>query len=408
MEYKMIKNQYKKRINTLAMTVCILTLAACGGNTSKNPAGIQSVRVFGDSLADSGVFGLKATVNNAGVNDSPTPIWTELVAKQLSVTGVCNFYKINPLNASISTDTACKSFAVSGARINNLNNTSPAFLGLNNPASIAYQMDTAALSVQGNFPANELILIDGGGNDAADILGAYLAFETGTPVQKAQYAVLLSTLLTPDTVQSMITQPATTTNILSGAQQLGVLYMTALANKMADDINNKLLIKGASKVAVMNVPAITSTPRFKLVLKNIAASSVGTKGAAGAESLARYWIGSFNQTLNNRFKADKRVAIVDFFAGLDRQLTAPAAYGLSNPISSVTGVIDTACPITGTDSAGLPAYNFSTCTASALDQSPQASKWRKMSFSDGFHPSPYTHTLIVQLVNRTLSTRFWM
>jgi outer membrane lipase/esterase len=395
-------------MSILAMAASILTLAACGGNTSKNPAGIQSVRVFGDSLADSGVFGLKATVNNAGLNNSPTPIWTELVAKQLSVTGVCNFYKINPLNASISTETACKSFAVSGARINNLSNTSPAFLGLNNPASIAYQMDTAALSVQGNFPANELILIDGGGNDAADVLGAYLAFEAGTPIQKVQYAVLLGTLLTPDTVQSMITQPATTTNSLSGAQQLGVLYMTALANKIADDINNKLLAKGASKVAIMNVPAITSTPRFKLVLKNIAASSVGTKGAAGVESLARYWIASFNQTLNNRFKADKRVAIVDFFSGLDRQLTAPAAYGLSNPINSVTGVIDTACPITGIDAAGLPAYNFSTCTALALDQSLQASQWRKMSFSDGFHPSPYTHTLMAQLVNRTLSTRFWM
>lgn len=390
------------------MTVSILTLAACGGNTSKNPAGIKSVRVFGDSLADSGVFGLKATVNNAGVNNSPTPIWTELVAKQLSVTGVCNFYKINPLNTSISTDTACKSFAVSGARINNLSNTNPAFLGLNNPASIAYQMDTAALSTQGNFPANELILIDGGGNDAADILGAYLAFESGTALQKSQYAALLGTLLTPDTVQTMITQPATTTNSLSGAQQLGVLYMTALANKMADDINSKLLVKGANKVAIMNVPAITSTPRFKVVLKSIAASSVGTKGAAGVESLVRYWIGSFNQTLNNRFKADKRVAIVDFFGGLDRQLTAPAAYGLSNPINSITGVIDTACPITGIDAAGLPAYNFSTCTALALDQSPQASQWRKMSFSDDFHPSPYTHTLIAQLVNRTLSTRFWM
>ncbi len=387
--------------------VSVLTLAACSGNTSKNPAGIKSVRMFGDSLADSGTFGLKATVNNAGTNGSPTPIWTELVAKQLNVTGVCNFYTINPLDANTSTDAACKSFAISGGRINNLSNTNPSFLGLNNPASIAYQMDTAAVSVQGKFPANELILVDGGSNDTADILGAYLAFETGTAAQKAQYAALLSTLLTPEIVQSMITLPATPTNSLNGAQQLGVLYMTVLADKMASDINDKLLAKGASKVAVMNIPAVTSTPRFRLVLKYITLLR-GEKVASDSESLARYWISTFNQRLSNRFKIDKRVILVDFFTGLDRQLAAPTTYGLSNPISPTTGVIDTACPITGTDATGLPAYNFSTCTALALDQSSQASKWRKMSFADGFHPSPYTHTLIAQLVNRTLSTRSWM
>jgi outer membrane lipase/esterase len=402
-----MKNRYQT-VKFLIATVSLAMLAACGGSSSKNPAGIQSVRVFGDSLADSGVFGVKATVNSAGLNGSPTLIWTELVAKQLNVASPCNFYTINLSNINISINAACKSFAVSGSRVNNLTNPNAAFFGANNPLSIAYQMDMAALAVQGKFPANELILVDGGGNDAADILGAYLAFETGTAAQKAQYAQLLTTVLPATTVQTVLPQPASTGNRLNGAQQLGALYMAALANKMADEVNNKLLAKGASKVAVMNIPAITSTPRFKLVLKNIAASPVGSKGATAAEVLARYWITTFNQTLNNRFKSEKRVMVVDFFAGLDSQLATPAAYGLVNPISSTTGVIDTACPITGTDSIGLPTYNFATCTASALDKSPQASKWRKMSFSDDFHPSPYTHNLIAQLVNRTLSIRSWM
>jgi phospholipase/lecithinase/hemolysin len=184
--------------------------------------------------------------------------------------------------------------------------------------------------------------------------------------------------------------------------------MVVLANKLADDINAKLLAKGANKVAILNVPAITSTPRFQSILKSVAATSAGAAGAKGVEMLARAWIQAFNQNLQARFANDARVVVVDLYSELEAQLNNPVAYGLVNPISLVTGVTDTACPITGVDSLGLPAYNFATCTAANLDQTAKAAIWRKQSFSDGFHPSPYAHNLAAQFIKRSLTARGWM
>jgi outer membrane lipase/esterase len=398
-------------VTIVATSIIAFGLTACGGDTSTNPAGITSVRVFGDSLADTGTFGFKFTVNNAGVNGASTPIWPELVAKQLQVPSVCNFYTASAnLGGAIqfSNNKACKNFAVGGARINNLSNGNAALVGTNTPASLAYQMDSAAINVQGKFPANELILLDGGGNDAADLATAYLLLASNAAGNKVAYSQLLSTMLPANIVNGLINVPASSAGTLNGAQQLGALYMAALANKLADDMYAKLLAKGASKVAVLNVPAITSTPHFQSALKKIASSSAGTKGAAGFEVLVRSWIKTFNQTLQARFSTDKRVVMIDLFAGLDRQLLAPGAYGLSNPINPITGVVDTACTIMGSDALGLPTYSFATCTAQNLDKTSKVNTWRKQSFSDGFHPTPYAHNLMAQLTNRTLAVRAWM
>jgi outer membrane lipase/esterase len=377
---------------TAVTALSALGLTGCGGsstNSTVNPANITSVRVFGDSLADSGTFGFKATVNAAGDDGASTPIWPELIATQLQLSKVCNFYLLNA--SKPTSNNTCQSYAVSGAVINGFAGT---------PQSLAYQMDTALTVNQGKLPANELILLDGGGNDAAALLGAYLGAGSSVAGQ-TNYLNLLTTLLPPAQVGALLSQP-------TGAQQVGGIYMTALANKLADDITVKLLANGSEKVAVLTIPAITSTPRFQVVLKNIAATSAGIAGAKGVETLTRTWIQTFNQTLIKRFADDKRVAIVDLFSELDAQLSNPAQYGLSNPINPVTGVTDTACPMTGFDSSGLPAYDFVTCTAAALDKTSKMATWRTQSFSDGFHPTPYAHRLAAQFVQRVLTAHAWM
>jgi phospholipase/lecithinase/hemolysin len=392
----------QKTLRIISAALLVFNLGIASAHTYNKTT--TSVRVFGDSLADSGTFGYKFTVNNAGIGGAATPIFPELVANQFGLPSSCNFYSINPLTYTTTTNLQCKNFAVGGARINNLNSTLAG--GNANPASIAYQMDTSRVSTGGRFPANELILVDGGGNDAADLITAYI--NATTPAGIANYTALLSTILPAAMVQSMINLSATTSNPLNGAQQLAGLYMVALANKMANDVNTKLIANGAKRIAIVNIPAITSTPRFKSVLRNIAASPVGITGATAIESLGRAWIQAFNKTLKFRFTHHHKVVVVDLFTELDNQLRNPQQYGLNNPISLITGVTDTACPITGLDSLGLPSYNFTTCTAAALNTTATINNtWRTKSFSDGFHPTPYVHRLLANLVTRSLRTKGW-
>ena len=160
----------------------------------------------------------------------------------------------------------------------------------------------------------------------------------------------------------------------------------------------------------LNVPGITNTPRFQMVLDSIAAANGG--GTAGAtargqsEALFKGWVEAFNGQLATRFAGDSRVAIADVYTNFNDQVANPAQYGL-------TDVRHTACPATGVGSDGLPTYTFSTCTNAALAAAPPAGTtnpdwFRTWLFSDGFHPSGYEHQLIAQLLARSLTQAGWL
>ncbi len=76
---------------------------------------------------------------------------------------------------------------------------------------------------------------------------------------------------------------------------------------------------------------------------------------------------------------------------------------------------EAACPATGVGSDGLPTYTFATCTATSLSaMTPPAGAvggadwWKGYGFSDSFHPTPYAHQLMGQLVSRSLSQAGWL
>ena len=86
----------------------------------------------------------------------------------------------------------------------------------------------------------------------------------------------------------------------------------------------------------------------------------------------------------------------------------PAQFGLTN-------AKNTACPVTSVGGDGLPAYTFPTCTVTALSaQTPPAGAtggadwWKTYAFSDSFHPTPYGHQLVSQLVSRALARAGWL
>lgn len=363
-------------------------LAACGGGESDTTpvAPIKTVKVMGDSIADSGTFGIKFTVQGAApTGPSSTPIWPELVASSYSNT-LCPRY--------VSTGTAfnnaagCTNYAIGGGRINH-------FTAPTSPVSIVKQLTDAGAD---GFSADDLLLIDGGGNDAADLIGAYLS---ASKDGGAAYRALLSTLLPAATVNTGLAGGAT------GMAQLGGAYMVALADKFHGAIDANALNKGAMRVAVLNMPAIDKTPRLQQVLGGITVSA-GAAASAQVQGLLKGWMEAFNAQLAQRFAGNSKVVVVDFYTSFNDQVNNPAQFGLTN-------AKDAACPITGQGADGLPSYTFSTCTAAALSAktSPAgatggADWWKTYVFSDSFHPTPYGHQLVSQLVSRSLARAGWL
>ena len=322
---------------SLALLVAV-GLTACGGNDALPPkASISKVYVMGDSLADVGTFGgLKFTVMDP-VNPSNSLVWPQLIANQYGLDGSaqCNFYTIT---TSVVTNSNCTNYAIGGARIvNKVTDTLP---------TVGTQLATRALSA---YSSGDLLLIDGGGNDAADLASAFLGAAQGNV---SGFQTFLLQQLEASTLTSLLTQDPT------GATAAGA-YMQALAGTYYTAIKAQALDKGASRVAVLNIPDITVTPRFQAVI----ASLWSTQGAQ-VQTLIRAWISAFNSRLKTLVGTDTRIALVDFYTDFQDEVANPASYSLSN-------VTTPACSVTKSVTFG----NFP-CLSTELDaQSGKTAGW---------------------------------
>ncbi len=379
---------FRRKTTWVLLTVAAAALSACGGGGSDTTpaARITNVKVMGDSLADSGTFGLKFTVQGvAPTGAGSTPIWPERVASQYGVS-LCPKYQFT--GSGFNAAAGCTNYAVGGGRINNF--TAPA-----SPASITKQIADAGAA---GFSAGDLTLIDGGGNDAADLLGAYLSASRDGG---ATYKAFLTTLLPAAMVDSAFAGGA------AGLAQVGGAYMVALADTFTASIANNVVGKGAQRVAVLNVPGIDKTPRLQQLLGGIAASA-GPAASAQVGGLVKVWVEAFNNKLAANFAGNEKVVVVDFYTSLNDQVAHPEQFGLTNAKGA-------ACPITGVGADGLPTYTFATCTAAALSATPPpagatggADWWKTYAFSDSFHPTPYGHQLLSQLVSRAIAQAGWL
>jgi phospholipase/lecithinase/hemolysin len=384
----------------LLATAAAAILVGCGGggaDSTSQRAGITSVKVMGDSLSDSGVFtglpGFGRIFSVQGSSSEPNALWTERITALLGAPQLCNFFKFTGATFVPNPTPGCTSFAVGGGRINNFDVSTGAGAS---PLSITYQLQVA--SAAGNYKSSDLLLVVGGGNDAADLVGAYLAASSDGG---AKFAAMTGTLIAPATLGPMLMAGPT------GVAQAGGVYMEKLADKFYDSIKASALDKGAERVALLNMPGITNTPRFQMVLSGIAAAA-GATARAQSEALFKSWVETFNARLATKVAGDKRIVLVDFYTAFNDQIANPAQYGLTN-------VKTPACPMTGVGSDGLPSYNFQTCTASALSaMTPPAGAtgganwWQTYAFSDGFHPTPYGYQLLSQLVAKSLATAGWL
>src|SRR6478735_4426669 len=173
-----MKNLSRTFERGLVASACLAAalLAGCGGGGDAAPPklAISRVVVAGDSLADVGTFGLKFTVQNAA-DPAGFPIYPQLVAASYGIASQCNFYKFTGTTFIANPAPGCTNFAIGGGRV-----VVPASSGgAASPLGVPLQLSTAATVVGGTYPATNPVLVGGGGNDAADLVSAYLGAARG-------------------------------------------------------------------------------------------------------------------------------------------------------------------------------------------------------------------------------------
>jgi phospholipase/lecithinase/hemolysin len=187
-------------------------------------------------------------------------------------------------------------------------------------------------------------------------------------------------------LRTQLSADVVNTAAAGGAAGLAAVGRTMSA--LADSFYNTIKAgadKGARRVAVLNMPGITNTPRFQFVLAGIAAQA-GAAARTASETLFKSWVVSFNTQLSTRFAGNSAVAIVDFYTAFNDQVAHPEQFGLSN-------VKTPACPMVGvgarTADPSFPPHGPSLSAATPpAGTSGGASWWKTYAFSDGFHPAP--------------------
>lgn len=379
-------------------------LAACGGGGGADTtpkAKVTSVKVMGDSLSDSGTFGYKFTVQgNDPTTGKPYQVWTERIAG-LYNTSLCPHYTATSETSFVPGAAGCTNYAIGGAQINYVDTTGKS---LNTAISVLQQIKDAGAA---GVSANDLLLIDGGANDAAALITAVLTYQGAAAVYaatgasadgvKAQAAqqylqAFLATLVDGPTLAALLPTGS------DGIVKAGGIYMQTLAQKLVASVQTELLAKGATRIAVLNVPAIQMTPKFTAVLAQIAQQQ-GAAASAQAAALLDGWVSAFNGTLKAALASESRVVVVDFYTEFKGQIANPAQYNFTNSTVSV-------CSKIGTD-------NLAVCTADKLSANiPQgetsADWWKSYVFANSFHPTPYGYQQMSQLVSRSLAQAGWL
>jgi phospholipase/lecithinase/hemolysin len=357
-------------------------VAMAAGNKPLTSASAR-VKVFGDSLSDSGTFGVKFTVQGSmAIGAGSSDIWVDVVARQLQKDPLCAYFTFT--GQTFAPATGCTNYAIGGGRINTASN--PEISNPADPRSILLQLQAAA-QVHGGYTASDVLLVVGGGNDAADLTSAVLK-ATDAPGQQA-YLDLLASALGADAVAA----------VSKGSLVAGAAYMTKLADQLADAIVVHAVNQGATKVLVMNLPDISLTPDFGAVLETV---TQGGGNAADVQLMIKYWVDTFNQHLASRFAAgssSSKVAVLDY----NTIFRAQVASGLLHGFTDTTKVL---CPPVGPNAVST----FMACTASALSAQqgkPAADWWTTYMFSDGFHPTPLAHAKAANEALKILSDRGW-
>ena len=392
----------KKIILAAFSAAAVLTACGGGGNSGETKAKITSVKVVGASLADSGTFGYKFTVQSSA--GTPYRVYTERVAATYGVTSLCPAYTANLAGRNAG----CTNFAVAGSSVNYVPSGSTPVDAA--PLSLVKQLVDAG---NAGFGANDLLIVgEGSANDAANLATAYLTSlqlgQTASPT--GAYRTLLASLITDSTTLAALSDT-----------QAGGLYMQLLADKLVAAVKTNALDKGAPRIAVLNTLDVTQTPKFNATMA-LLRSNLGSTTANNIQLLLQTWIVAYNTRLSSNVAPyASKVAVVDFYTNFNAEMADPAQYGLTDVTATVCDQIYSAAnsvtpsvATAGTTALSTPAV-VGACTdsaASAITPTQNATGattwWQTYLYADNFHPTPYGHQLLAQLVAKRLTEAGWL
>ena len=368
-------------------------LAACGGGggdsgTPPTPAPkpqVKSIKVVGDSLSDSGTFGFKFTIQGNDSDGKAFKVWTERIAASYKLNDLCAHYQgSSEAMSSYKENASCSNYAVSGAQVNPVTANGEI---ITTPHSVLKQIEDLA---KAGLSEDDLLLAAAGSNDAAALIENFMTAAQGNAMP---LMMQLSSQLDSKTLNALVAEGQ------SGLAKAGGLYMQKVAAVLAAAVKDQLLAKGAKRIALLNIPAITLTPEFARVLAVIE----NTQGSQQAQTMATLfddWVKAFNASLKDAFRDESRVVVADFYKDFQQQIATPATYGY-------TSVTVPACSLLGIE--GDEIYKCSADLLSSNIPKGETAKdwWSKYMFSNAFHPTPYGHVKMSEIMLGALAEKGW-
>lgn len=368
-------------LSTLTALVGAVLLAACGGGGGDGPS-VSRVISFGDSLSDLGTyapatqiplgqaagvspfFGGRFTTNNhtdytlTGSNTNIATIWVESVAARVGVpiTQAAGGFAGNEVLCPVATRipalaTSCTGYGQGGSRVTDPNGIGKTGGALTVP--VVTQM-SRHITRFGSYRADEVVLVWAGNNDVFTQLGAV---GLGLP-------------------------PATAiANLQTAATQLATL------------VKEQVLAKGASRVAVLNLPDYAILPGF-------------LAAPAPTRALLTQMATEFNASLTAGL-AGTNVLMIDVRTLISAIAAQPATYGFVNVTTAACDPAKISVVTRGrvTDGSSLFCNAATGQTFNTLRTGASTSTW---AFADGVHPTPGGHKVVSDLVITRMKDAGWI
>lgn len=375
----------------------LLTACGGGGNSGETKATITSVKVVGASLADSGTFGYKFTVQSS--SGTAYKVYPERIAATYGIGNFCSAYSSSD-GTTFTSNAGCTNYAVAKASIN--------YAAA--PTSKYSQLQQLTDAGNAGFSSSDLLIVgEGSANDMSALITAFLTARAGSFTTFNNLRTALTVAAT--NLNAGVSLSASSGNINNFPAE-GVEYVQALADTLAASIKANALDKGATRIAVLNTLDITKTPQLQAAL-----APYGSATAASVTALIQTWIQAYNARLEAKLASyGGKVAIVDFYTNFNAEMADPAQYGLNDITGTVCDQIVNAGGTHTPGSVSLATLSVvGACTdsaASAITPSQGADGtstwWQRYLFADGFHPTPYGHQLLAQLVAKRLTEAGWL